>query len=91
MPLFLIEPEIDWPRCNGENVCVRPVSGHIILSKELEESGWIAFDNTRPSQTHFGSVITLLINSVGRGMGIRLRSCPISSPSGAMILVRATA
>src|ERR1035438_2159090 len=85
-PLFLIEPEIDWPRCNGENVYVRPVSGHIILSKELEEPGWVAFDNSRPSQTHSGSVITLLINSVGRRMGSRLRPCLISSSVGGMII-----
>lgn len=70
---------------------MRLVSGHIILSEELEESGWIVFDNARPSQTHFGSVITLLINSVGRRMGIRLRPCLFYSPSGAMILIRATA
>jgi hypothetical protein len=90
-PPFLIEPEIDWPRCNGENVGVRPVSGHIILSKELEEAGWGAVDNSHPSQTYFGSVITLLTNSVGRRMGIRLRPCLFYSPSGAMILIRATA
>ena len=28
---FHIEPDIDWPRCNGESVCVRAVCGHIII------------------------------------------------------------
>jgi hypothetical protein len=36
---FHIEPDIDWPRCNGESVCVRPVCGHIIIKIILRARG----------------------------------------------------